>query len=322
VSAEARGPGQLAPTRTERECLSCGTPLKPGVSFCGSCGQRVGSGAASAASAPSPPRARRLAQPVPIALSLTLLIALAALVFGLVAVRSERDARRNAVSKLATQLDNTQQSLNLAQAQNATLSKRLRALQGKLALSSSGVRPLAQRVLRSVYTVESGQELGTAWVAWTNAGSSYLITANHVVSDAISAGDRQVTLKQKSGIYSGTVIRTDETNDLALIQTQARLGPSLWQQPRLDVAPVVGDQLVLVGSPYGLEGTVTEGVVSRVTYDTIQTDAAANPGNSGGPAVDRSGQVVGVLLSGGGENLNFAVPIQRACVTLRTSCSA
>ena len=75
-----------------------------------------------------------------------------------------------------------------------------------------------------------------------------------------------------------------------------------------------------LGSPYGLEGAVTEGVVSRITYNSIQTDAAANPGNSGGPAVDREGQVVGVLLAGGGENLNFAVPIQRACVTLRT-CS-
>src|SRR5262249_28456073 len=151
-------------------------------------------------------------------------------------------------------------------------------------------------------------------------GSSYLITANHVVSDAMSMGDSGVTLKQKNGSYSGTVIRTDETNDLAVIRTDAHVGPPLWQKPKLDIAPVVGDQLVLVGSPYGLEGTVTEGVVSRITYDEIQTDAAANPGNSGGPAVDRSGQVVGVLLAGGGENLNFAVPIQRACVTLRT-CS-
>jgi serine protease Do len=61
-------------------------------------------------------------------------------------------------------------------------------------------------------------------------------------------------------------------------------------------------------------------VVSRVAYDEIQTDAAANPSNSGGPAVARDGQVVGVLLAGGGENLNFAAPIQRACVSLR-SCS-
>jgi serine protease Do len=74
----------------------------------------------------------------------------------------------------------------------------------------------------------------------------------------------------------------------------------------------------VVGSPYGLEGTVTTGIVSRVTYDEIQTDAAANPGNSGGLAVDSNGNVVGVLLSGGGENLNFLVPIQRACVSVRS----
>jgi serine protease Do len=49
----------------------------------------------------------------------------------------------------------------------------------------------------------------------------------------------------------------------------------------------------------------------------IQTDAAANPGNSGGPAVDAHGRVVGVLVRGGGENLNFAVPIARVCSRLR-----
>ena len=65
---------------------------------------------------------------------------------------------------------------------------------------------------------------------------------------------------------------------------------------------------------------MTTGVVSRVTYDQIQTDAAANPGNSGGPAVTANGEIVGVLLSGGGENLNFLVPIQCACVTIR-KCS-
>jgi S1-C subfamily serine protease len=49
----------------------------------------------------------------------------------------------------------------------------------------------------------------------------------------------------------------------------------------------------------------------------IQTDAAANPGNSGGPAVDKKGRLVGVLVSGGGQNLNFAIPIGLACVKLR-----
>jgi S1-C subfamily serine protease len=58
-------------------------------------------------------------------------------------------------------------------------------------------------------------------------------------------------------------------------------------------------------------------VVSAVRPNRIQTDAAANPGNSGGPAVDRHGRVVGVLVSGGGENLNFAVPIRQLCASLR-----
>jgi S1-C subfamily serine protease len=91
----------------------------------------------------------------------------------------------------------------------------------------------------------------------------------------------------------------------------------LWQDPNVQPTPIVGETLLLVGSPYGLEGTVTTGVVSRITYNEIQTDAAANPGNSGGPAVDRQGRVVGVLLSGGGQNLNFAVPIKRACIRIR-----
>ena len=73
--------------------------------------------------------------------------------------------------------------------------------------------------------------------------------------------------------------------------------------PLFKPTPEPGSTVVLVGSLYGLEGTVTTGVVSRVTYNSIQTDAAANPGNSGGPAVDAKGRVVGILVAGGGENL-------------------
>ena len=84
------------------------------------------------------------------------------------------------------------------------------------------------------------------------------------------------------------------------------------------IREVPADQVVLVGSPFGLGGTVTTGVISRVNKKVIQTDAAANPGNSGGPLVDlKDGRVVGVLVAGGGENINFAVPIGRACVALR-----
>jgi S1-C subfamily serine protease len=91
----------------------------------------------------------------------------------------------------------------------------------------------------------------------------------------------------------------------------------LWGSDVPPPAPRAGDELLLVGSPFGLEGTVTTGIVSRVTKKAIQTDAAANPGNSGGPALDKQGRIVGVLVSGAGENINFVVPIARACVKLR-----
>ena len=71
------------------------------------------------------------------------------------------------------------------------------------------------------------------------------------------------------------------------------------------------------GSPLGYEGSITSGVVGRVASDEIQTDAAAYPGISGGPAVDAEGRVVGIVSSGEGENLNFLVPVNRACNRLR-----
>jgi serine protease Do len=125
-------------------------------------------------------------------------------------------------------------------------------------------------------------------------------------------------LARKSGEWEGEVVRRDRKNDLALVHVEGRPdgAPPLWQRPR-PARPKTGEQVLLVGSPYGLGGTVTTGVVSRVTRRMIQTDAAANPGNSGGPAVDRKGRVVGVLVGGGGENINFAIRIERACRALR-----
>ena len=114
------------------------------------------------------------------------------------------------------------------------------------------------------------------------------------------------------------VIGRDPRNDLALLRANGRPGnaPPLWQKATRPV-PKTGQELILMGSPYGLGGTVTTGIISRVGRKEIQTDAAANPGNSGGPAVDRAGHVVGILVAGGGENINFAVRVERACAHLR-----
>jgi S1-C subfamily serine protease len=211
-------------------------------------------------------------------------------------------------------------------AQVATLERQLSALRGKDSSTAARVQaiqtkqgnlaPLARRVLKSVFTVLAGRELGTGFVGWQDDSSTYLITARHVVANNLGG---YVTLQRASGgTWQGEITAEDAKNDLAVIRLDGRPAGAapLWQNPRT-APPATGDSLLLVGSPYGLSGTVTKGIVSRVTSKLIQTDAAANPGNSGGPAVDRQGHVVGVLLAGGGENLNFAVPIARACDRLR-----
>jgi S1-C subfamily serine protease len=205
--------------------------------------------------------------------------------------------------------ERVERELRFVHEDNDQLAGRIRSTERELR-----VTPIASRALKSVFTVSAGAHFGTAFVAWRDADGTYLITAAHVVA----GWEEPVTLERKSGEWEGEVVRRDRKNDLALIRVEGRPdgAPPLWQKPRR-AKPKTGEQLLLVGSPYGLSGTVTTGIVSRVTRRMIQTDAAANPGNSGGPAVNRKGRVVGVLLAGGGENINFAVRIERVCKVLR-----
>jgi S1-C subfamily serine protease len=202
-----------------------------------------------------------------------------------------------------------ERELRFVHEDNDQLAGRLRSTERELR-----VTPIASRALKSVFTISAGARFGSAFVAWHNAEGTFLITANHVVERFGGS----VELGRKSGEWPGEIVRRDRKNDLALIHVEGRPdgAPPLWQKPSRG-RPRTGEQLLLVGSPYGLSGTVTTGIVSRVTRRLIQTDAAANPGNSGGPAVDRKGHIVGVLVAGGGENINFAVRIERACAVLR-----
>jgi S1-C subfamily serine protease len=239
-------------------------------------------------------------------------LALAGLAYAFVHVsrslNTERVARHAEIAGLNRRL----RALEL---HNATLSSRVGSAERSLKRRDVGIAPLAKRVLKSVFTVETDAGLGTGFVGWQDADGLYVVTADHVVKDA-STG---VTLTRSGQSWQGDVNAEDLANDLAVIRLSAHPAGAapLWQTPRRGV-PSVGDELLLVGSPFGLSGTVTTGVVSRVTPKLVQTDAAANPGNSGGPAVDKQGNVVGVLVSGGGENINFAIRIDRLCSKLRS----
>jgi S1-C subfamily serine protease len=227
-------------------------------------------------------------------------------------VQTERAQRKAQVAKL-------QHQLVALKGTNAALTGKVNSAVQTVNRKSAGLRPLAARVLRSVFTVHTPYGLGTGFVGWRRDDSSYVITAYHVVSRLIGSG---VTLSRKGGSWGGELTAIDPKHDLALIRLDGKPAGAapLWQKP-VTTPPATGDALVLVGSPYGLSGTVTRGIVSRVSSKVIQTDAAANPGNSGGPALDQDGRVVGVVVARIdprlGSGLTFAVPIKLVCAYLR-----
>ena len=230
------------------------------------------------------------------------------------ALARERTAWQGEVSKL-------RREVAALSGRDEKLAGRLNSAEKTLKRREVGIAPLAARVLRSVFTVETDYGLGTGFVAWRDGGATYLVTAHHVVEDLPSSG---VTIARKGGSWAGTIEALDPANDLALIRVNGKPpgAAPLWQSARERGRAKAGEELILIGSPFGLQGTVTTGVVSRVSAKEIQTDAAANPGNSGGPAIDKQGRLVGVLVSGyspasGVQNINFAVPIQRVCIKLR-----
>ncbi len=151
-------------------------------------------------------------------------------------------------------------------------------------------------------------------------GDGHIITNAHVVDGASS-----VSVKFWNGkTFTARVVGTDASTDLAVLKVDAPVS-ELFPLALGDSSKVlVGDNVVAIGSPFGLEGTVTSGIVSalhremtspnRFTIDdSIQTDAAINHGNSGGPLLDAQGKVVGVTSqiesnSGGNEGVGFAIP--------------
>jgi len=148
-------------------------------------------------------------------------------------------------------------------------------------------------------------------VIYTEDG--YIITNNHVAGDA----EKLVVTLYDGSEYPATLIGADEKTDVAIIKIEA---------DNLEAASFatmdntkVGDIVVAVGSPYGLDQTVTMGVISAkgrditIPVNLIQTDAAINPGNSGGPLVNSVGQVIGINTliyspSGASAGIGFAIP--------------
>ncbi|MGQ9683991.1 MAG: S1C family serine protease [Anaerolineae bacterium] len=155
-------------------------------------------------------------------------------------------------------------------------------------------------------------------------GSGFLIDRDgHVLTNYhVVAGAKSVAVTLFDGrSLDAQVVGIDPQSDLAILQVEATADlPAPLEFGRSDTLRV-GQRAIAIGNPFGLDRTLTMGVISslgrpldlgeQVLYDVIQTDAAINPGNSGGPLLDSSGKVIGIntAVRSGAENIGFAVPV-------------
>ena len=211
---------------------------------------------------------------------------------------------------------------------------------GAVQRPNGSVAAVAAKILPSVVSLEvrkgNSGDTGTGIVI---SPDGYIMTNNHVVADVSKGAQLSVVFADEQQV-AGTVVGRDTVNDLAVVRVDNVHGlqaATLGSSSRL----AVGDPVIAVGSPLGLAGTVTTGIISALDrpvaagdstssaddlIDAIQTDAAINPGNSGGPLLDSSGAVIGVnsaiatlsdgsslgASQGGNIGLGFAIPIDQA----------
>lgn len=180
---------------------------------------------------------------------------------------------------------------------------------------------LAASVEPSVVTVSTDEGLGSGWVVSAGAGGSDIVTNFHVVADALTAGTHSVQVLQADRSLPGTVVRVDMTDDLAVVHVDLRLRPLTVATAR----PRLGEGVMVVGSPLGLGGSISVGLVSGFRSidgsDWVQFSAPISPGNSGGPVLNGRGEVIGVAtekyVGDGIEALGFAIPVSVACASFR-----
>jgi S1-C subfamily serine protease len=177
----------------------------------------------------------------------------------------------------------------------------INGLNGKDGSNGGGVSPstliksLIDLVEPTIYKISCGDSVGTGFginisintAAEAKGYNGSLITNVHVVEDCL---DENVTVTQNGRNLGGFVWNWDFDNDLAIVHTIGEVETLEAAQTK----PERGDFVVAFGNPYGLEGTVTSGIVSNIDDDTIITDAAIDPGASGGPLVNDLGEYIGI----------------------------
>ena len=157
--------------------------------------------------------------------------------------------------------------------------------------------------------------------------SGLIITNYHVIASVLRSRNQKINVRFGNGeIRTAKVFQSDQANDLAVLKVDLPDGIPVATLADSDTV-AVGDFIVAIGNPFGLDGTITQGIVSSVNRsfggqtDLIQVDAAINPGNSGGPLLNGKGEVIGInsMIASpvrGSVGIGFAVPINVAKLLL------
>jgi S1-C subfamily serine protease len=185
------------------------------------------------------------------------------------------------------------------------------------------VADIYDRVSPGVVFVESGGGSGSGFVIDTDG---HIVTNEHVVESGTSY---KVRFGENGDPIDAKLLGSDRSSDLALLKIDPKDAPEALKPVALGSSANLrpGDATIAIGSPFGLEGTVTSGIVSGLNRTiqapngfsisgAVQTDAAINPGNSGGPLLDGDGRVIGVnsqiaTNSGSSSGVGFAVPVDQ-----------
>jgi S1-C subfamily serine protease len=234
-------------------------------------------------------------------------------------LRAQNDRLSQQIDKEQADLSQAQTTLKEQQAAIDELNTRIGNLQGEL---PPDVAALVVKAKASIFTVFAGDFLGTGFAYETDVPAPYktgILTNEHVIDTATLPGGPSVYVTQGSKRLSAKLASWDTQHDVALLYVTDSFAPFVSAESQ-GHSPQVGDFVVAIGNPYGLSGSTTTGVISKFYKGFIQTDAAVNPGNSGGPLLNRYGEVVGIVsyTFSQAQNINFAIPISSACKEVLT----
>jgi len=206
-------------------------------------------------------------------------------------------------NELTTNLIQTETELNLLGSQIGSIDKEMDLLKASASADFSGI---IEDAIKSVVTIRTDISQGTGFII---DSEGYIVTNYHVMQNARSAG----IYTYDGETHQVNLIGYNQKFDIALLKIDG-------EYDRLRLADSddiqIGEKVIAIGNPLGLQFSVSEGIVSAVhrpgineVEAYIQTDAALNPGNSGGPLINKKGKVIGInnFKIGSGENLGFAL---------------